>query len=151
MLIAKQYQICSYLVLLFSYHLFQLLGELLHEGQAISIGVSCESGQGGQWLAYIAHLVKESSVNDVTVVPVGISYDSAPNTSMQVGVKMDLCKHTLQEEEKVDWVYSEVSSQCMEKLISSHHLYAVLVFSACFHKADGSEISLAITMPIQFL
>lgn len=81
-------------VLLFSHHLFQLLGELLHEGQPLSVGVSTESGQGGQWLAYITHLVKETSVTDVTVVPVGISYDWVPKTSMPVGVTMHVCKHT---------------------------------------------------------
>lgn len=81
-------------VLRFSHHLFQLLGELLREGQSLSVGVSAESGQGGQWLAYITHLVKETSVTDVTVVPVGISYDCAPKISMPVGVKMHVCKHT---------------------------------------------------------
>lgn len=68
----------------FSSHLLQLLGELLHEGQPISVGLSPESGQGGQWLAYVTHLVKESSVTDVTVVPVGISYDCVPKTNKQV-------------------------------------------------------------------
>uniref|UniRef100_H3BXE6 Glycerol-3-phosphate acyltransferase 2, mitochondrial n=1 Tax=Tetraodon nigroviridis TaxID=99883 RepID=H3BXE6_TETNG len=63
-----------------------LLGELLREGQPLSVGVSAEPGQGGQWLAYITHLVKEASVTDVSVVPVGISYDRAPKTSMPVGV-----------------------------------------------------------------
>ncbi|XP_056889703.1 glycerol-3-phosphate acyltransferase 2, mitochondrial isoform X1 [Takifugu flavidus] len=62
-----------------------LLGELLHEGQPISVGLSPESGQGGQWLASVTHLVRESSVTDVTVVPVGISYDCVPKTSKQVG------------------------------------------------------------------
>lgn len=83
-----------FFVSLFSHHLFQLLGELLHEGQPLSVGVSAESGQGGQCLAYITHLVKEASVTDVTVVPVGISYDRVPQTSMPVGAKMHICKHT---------------------------------------------------------
>lgn len=62
----------------------QLLHELLHEGQAVSVGVSAESGQGGQWLAYITHLIKEGSVTDVTLVPVGISYDCVPLNDIQV-------------------------------------------------------------------
>ncbi|XP_041793794.1 glycerol-3-phosphate acyltransferase 2, mitochondrial [Chelmon rostratus] len=63
-----------------------LLDELLHEGQAISVGVSAESGQGGQWLARITQLIKEGSVPDVSLVPVGISYDCVPKTRMQVGL-----------------------------------------------------------------
>lgn len=113
-------------VLLFPHHLFQLLGELLNEGQPLSVGVSAESGQGGQWLAYIAHLVKETSVNDVTVVPVGISYDWPPKTSMPVGVKMHVCKHTNKRIFKDIcsvwrskymnvWIYSKVSRWRMEK------------------------------------
>ncbi|XP_049434269.1 glycerol-3-phosphate acyltransferase 2, mitochondrial isoform X2 [Epinephelus fuscoguttatus] len=63
-----------------------LVRELLHEGQAISVGVSAESGQGGQWLARIRQLIKEGSVPDVFLVPVGISYDCVPMTSAQVGL-----------------------------------------------------------------
>ncbi|XP_074526509.1 glycerol-3-phosphate acyltransferase 2, mitochondrial [Halichoeres trimaculatus] len=63
-----------------------LLRELLHEGQAISVGVSAKSGQGGQWLARIRQLFKEGSVPDVTLVPVGISYDCVPKTNDQVGL-----------------------------------------------------------------
>ncbi|MEQ2172807.1 hypothetical protein GOODEAATRI_025181, partial [Goodea atripinnis] len=66
-----------------------LVRELLHEGQALSIGVSAESGHGGQWLARIRQLIKEGSVPDVSLVPVGISYDSVTN------VKVHACKHTL--------------------------------------------------------
>ncbi|XP_029296675.1 glycerol-3-phosphate acyltransferase 2, mitochondrial [Cottoperca gobio] len=61
-----------------------LVRELLHEGQAISVGVSAESGQGGQWLARIRQLIKEGSVPDVSLVPVGISYDCVPKTNTQV-------------------------------------------------------------------
>nr|XP_020449481.1 glycerol-3-phosphate acyltransferase 2, mitochondrial-like [Monopterus albus] len=64
-----------------------LVRELLHEGQAISVGVSAKSGQGGQWLAHIRQLIKEGSVPDVSLVPVGISYDSLPTTNIQVGLK----------------------------------------------------------------
>lgn len=70
----------------------QLVCELLHEGQVISVGVSAESGRGGQWLARIRQLIKEGSVSDVSLVPVGISYDSVPKTSIQV----DVCKCTLE-------------------------------------------------------
>ncbi|XP_044051980.1 glycerol-3-phosphate acyltransferase 2, mitochondrial isoform X2 [Siniperca chuatsi] len=63
-----------------------LVRELLHEGQAISVGVSAESGQGGQWLARVRQLIKEGSVPDVSLVPVGISYDCVPKTNIQVDV-----------------------------------------------------------------
>ncbi|XP_049906447.1 glycerol-3-phosphate acyltransferase 2, mitochondrial [Epinephelus moara] len=63
-----------------------LVRELLHEGQAISVGVSAKSGQGGQWLAHIRQLIKEGSVPDVSLVPVGISYDCVPMTNAQVGL-----------------------------------------------------------------
>ncbi|CAI5649819.1 unnamed protein product [Oreochromis niloticus] len=63
-----------------------LVRELLHEGQAISIGVSERSGLGGQWLARIRQLIKEGSVPDVSLVPVGISYDCVPKTYIQVDV-----------------------------------------------------------------
>ncbi|XP_045891128.1 glycerol-3-phosphate acyltransferase 2, mitochondrial isoform X5 [Micropterus dolomieu] len=64
----------------------ELVRELLHEGQAISVGVSAESGRGGQWLARIRQLIKEGSVPDVSLVPVGISYDCLPKTNKQVGL-----------------------------------------------------------------
>lgn len=69
----------------------QLVRELLHEGQAISVGVSADSGLGGQWLARIRQIIKEGSVPDVSLVPVGISYDCVPKIITQV----DACKHTL--------------------------------------------------------
>ncbi|XP_074495436.1 glycerol-3-phosphate acyltransferase 2, mitochondrial isoform X1 [Sebastes fasciatus] len=69
---------------LYSPVMTSLLRELLHEGQAISVGVSAESGRGGQWLARIRQLIKEGSVPDVSLVPVGISYDCVPNTNTQV-------------------------------------------------------------------
>lgn len=70
----------------------QLVRELLHEGQALSVGVSAESGRGGQWLARIRQLIKEGSVPDVSLVPVGISYDCVPKTK---NIQVDQCKHTL--------------------------------------------------------
>ncbi|XP_035022138.2 glycerol-3-phosphate acyltransferase 2, mitochondrial [Hippoglossus stenolepis] len=71
---------------LYSPVMTSLVRELLHEGQAISVGVSSESGQGGQWLARIRQLIKEGHVPDVCLVPVGISYDCLPNTNIQVGL-----------------------------------------------------------------
>ncbi|XP_056233149.1 glycerol-3-phosphate acyltransferase 2, mitochondrial isoform X2 [Seriola aureovittata] len=69
---------------LFSPVMTSLVRELLHEGQVISVGVSAESGRGGQWLARIRQLIKEGSVPDVSLVPVGISYDCVPKTNIQV-------------------------------------------------------------------
>lgn len=71
----------------------QLVCELLHEGQALSVGVSALSGQGGQWLAHITQLIKEGSVPDVNLVPVGISYDSVPQTNVHV-VRVRTLKQT---------------------------------------------------------
>ena len=68
----------------------QLVRELLQEGQALSVGVASESGRGGQWLASIRQVIKEGSVPDVSLVPVGISYDCVPKSNTQVGA----CKHT---------------------------------------------------------
>lgn len=65
----------------------QLVDELLHEGQPISVGLSAETGRGGQWLAHIAQLLKRGSVTDVTLVPVGISYDRVPDTRTQVDAR----------------------------------------------------------------
>ncbi|XP_057688020.1 glycerol-3-phosphate acyltransferase 2, mitochondrial isoform X2 [Corythoichthys intestinalis] len=62
-----------------------LIRELLHEGQALSVGVSAESGQGGQWLGRIRQLIKDGSLPDISLVPVGISYDHLPENHMQVG------------------------------------------------------------------
>uniref|UniRef100_A0AAQ5ZB78 GPAT/DHAPAT C-terminal domain-containing protein n=1 Tax=Amphiprion ocellaris TaxID=80972 RepID=A0AAQ5ZB78_AMPOC len=76
---------------LYSPVMTSLVRELLHEGQAISVGVSPESGQGGQWLARVIQIIKERSVPDVRVVPVGISYDCVPKTNIQV----DECNRTL--------------------------------------------------------
>uniref|UniRef100_A0A672YJE0 Glycerol-3-phosphate acyltransferase 2, mitochondrial n=1 Tax=Sphaeramia orbicularis TaxID=375764 RepID=A0A672YJE0_9TELE len=61
-----------------------LVRELLHEGQALSVGVSAESGRGGLWLDHITQLIKERSVPDVCLVPVGISYCCVPKANAQV-------------------------------------------------------------------
>ncbi|KAK2837829.1 hypothetical protein Q5P01_015041 [Channa striata] len=71
---------------LYSSVMTSLVHELLHEGQAISVGVSVKSGQGGQWLACIRQLIKKESVPNVSLVPVGISYDYMPKTNIQVGL-----------------------------------------------------------------
>ncbi|XP_034093910.1 glycerol-3-phosphate acyltransferase 2, mitochondrial [Gymnodraco acuticeps] len=63
-----------------------LVRELLQEGQALSFGVAPESGRGGQWLASIRQVIKEGSVPDVSLVPVGISYDCVPKSNTQVGL-----------------------------------------------------------------
>ncbi|KAF0034075.1 hypothetical protein F2P81_014141 [Scophthalmus maximus] len=77
---------------LYSPVMTSLLRELLHEGQAISVGVSAESGQGGQWLARIRQLIKDGSVPDVSLVPVGISYDCVPKTNIQGVNASALCR-----------------------------------------------------------
>lgn len=71
---------------LYSAVVTSLVRELLHEGQAISVAVSAESGQGGQWLARVKQLIKDGSVPDVSLVPVGISYNCVPPTNTQIGL-----------------------------------------------------------------
>ncbi|TNN66874.1 Glycerol-3-phosphate acyltransferase 2, mitochondrial [Liparis tanakae] len=74
-----------------------LARELLHEGQAMSLGVSAESGRGGRWLARVTQLVKEGSVPDVSLVPVGLSYDCVPEANAQ---QMDKVLQTVSDGEK---------------------------------------------------
>eukprot|EP00064_Thunnus_orientalis_P014370 superscaffoldBa00002481_g14414 len=69
-----------------------LVHELLQEGQAISVGVSAESGRGGQWLACIRQLIKEGSFPDVSLVPVGISYDCVPRSDTQEMCESGRCR-----------------------------------------------------------
>ncbi|KAL0979240.1 hypothetical protein UPYG_G00182650 [Umbra pygmaea] len=71
---------------LYSPVMTSLVGELLSEGQALSVCMSGESGCGGQWLARIRQAVIDGVVPDVHLVPVGISYDCAPNASTQVSL-----------------------------------------------------------------
>ncbi|CAL8330507.1 unnamed protein product [Arctogadus glacialis] len=71
---------------LYSPTMTALLRELLCEGQALSVSVCRETGRGGQWLARIRQIIKEGEVPDVSLVPVGISYDSIPNTGIPVGL-----------------------------------------------------------------
>ncbi|KAK0144220.1 Glycerol-3-phosphate acyltransferase 2, mitochondrial [Merluccius polli] len=69
-----------------------LLRELLCEGQALSVSVCGETGHGGQWLARIRQVIKEGTVPDVSLVPVGISYDCIPDTGLPAGLtQVGLC------------------------------------------------------------
>ncbi|CAL1614966.1 unnamed protein product [Knipowitschia caucasica] len=63
-----------------------LVRELLHEGQAVSVSVSAEPGEGGPWLSRIRQFIKDGAVPDVSLVPVGISYDFVPPADPQIGV-----------------------------------------------------------------
>ncbi|XP_036435603.1 glycerol-3-phosphate acyltransferase 2, mitochondrial [Colossoma macropomum] len=55
-----------------------LIGELLRAGESLSLCVCVESGHGGQWLARVRQAVTQGLVPDVSLVPVGISYDCPP-------------------------------------------------------------------------
>ncbi|KAM4615780.1 glycerol-3-phosphate acyltransferase 2, mitochondrial [Polymixia lowei] len=71
---------------LYSPIMTSLVCELLREGQAIGVSVSRESGQGGQWLARLRQVIKDGAISDVSLVPVGISYDCVPETNRQFGL-----------------------------------------------------------------
>ncbi|XP_036382085.1 glycerol-3-phosphate acyltransferase 2, mitochondrial [Megalops cyprinoides] len=51
------------------------VGELLREGQSVSLTVDAGSGRGGQWLTRVREAVRDGTVPDVSLVPVSISYD----------------------------------------------------------------------------
>ncbi|KAK1787095.1 hypothetical protein P4O66_017470, partial [Electrophorus voltai] len=70
-----------------------LVGELLLAGESLSFGICSESGHGGQWLARVRQAVIDGLVPDVSLVPVGISYDCPPceTTQGQAGVLSVLC------------------------------------------------------------
>ncbi|XP_072537227.1 glycerol-3-phosphate acyltransferase 2, mitochondrial [Salminus brasiliensis] len=61
-----------------------LIEELLSTGESLSLGVCEESGRGGQWLARIRQAVTRGLVPDVSLVPVGISYDRPPHRDTQM-------------------------------------------------------------------
>ncbi|XP_026099971.1 glycerol-3-phosphate acyltransferase 2, mitochondrial [Carassius auratus] len=63
-------------------------GELLREGASLSVGICASGGQGGQWLARVHQAISDGLVPDVSIVPVGISYDCLPRyfTRPQAGV-----------------------------------------------------------------
>lgn len=103
----------------------QLVEELLlHEGQAMSVGLSAETGHGGQWLAHIAQLLQQRSVTDVTVVPVGISYDRVPDAGTQV----EIHKHQVAFRSKGD----KGSVQVLHNHLSCHWLNTFEICRACF-------------------
>ncbi|KAG5840510.1 hypothetical protein ANANG_G00189570 [Anguilla anguilla] len=52
-----------------------LVGELLREGQSVSVTLSPGSGRGGQWLARVWEAVRDGAVPDVSLVPVSVAYD----------------------------------------------------------------------------
>ncbi|XP_062854763.1 glycerol-3-phosphate acyltransferase 2, mitochondrial isoform X3 [Trichomycterus rosablanca] len=68
---------------LYSPIMTSLVGELLTAGESLSVGMCEESGGGGQWLARIRQAVLDGLVPDVSLVPVGISYDCPPSQSTQ--------------------------------------------------------------------
>uniref|UniRef100_A0A8C1GG68 Glycerol-3-phosphate acyltransferase 2, mitochondrial n=1 Tax=Cyprinus carpio TaxID=7962 RepID=A0A8C1GG68_CYPCA len=63
-------------------------GELLREGASLSVGICGSRGHGGQWLARVHQAISDGLVPDVSIVPVGISYDCLPRffTRPQAGV-----------------------------------------------------------------
>ncbi|XP_064209945.1 glycerol-3-phosphate acyltransferase 2, mitochondrial [Anguilla rostrata] len=56
-----------------------LVGELLRDGQSVSVTLSPGSGRGGQWLARVWEAVRDGAVPDVSLVPVSVAYDRAPD------------------------------------------------------------------------
>ncbi|XP_018617864.1 glycerol-3-phosphate acyltransferase 2, mitochondrial isoform X1 [Scleropages formosus] len=69
------------------------IGELLREGRSVSFGLAVSSGQGARWLARIREVVRDGAVPDVSLVPVSVAYDRAPQLHMQAqqGVLSLLC------------------------------------------------------------
>ncbi|KAK2898847.1 hypothetical protein Q8A67_010265 [Cirrhinus molitorella] len=63
---------------LYSPVMTSFVGELLREGVALSVGICASGGHGGQWLARVHQAISDGLVADVSVVPVGISYDCLP-------------------------------------------------------------------------
>ncbi|XP_030621928.1 glycerol-3-phosphate acyltransferase 2, mitochondrial [Chanos chanos] len=72
---------------LYSSLMTSLVGELLCSGESLSIGIDEHSGHGSQWLARVRQALTDGLVPDVSVVPVGISYDCPPyqSTALQAG------------------------------------------------------------------
>ncbi|KAI2661460.1 Glycerol-3-phosphate acyltransferase 1, mitochondrial [Labeo rohita] len=73
---------------LYSPVMTSFIAELLREGAALNVGICASGGHGGQWLARVHQAISDGLVPDVSVVPVGISYDSLPRyfTHPQAGV-----------------------------------------------------------------
>ncbi|MFT7808324.1 glycerol-3-phosphate acyltransferase 2, mitochondrial-like isoform X1 [Arapaima gigas] len=59
------------------------IGELLREGQSVSFGLAMPSGQGAEWLTVMLDAMRESTIPDVTLIPVTIAYDRVPVSSIQ--------------------------------------------------------------------
>uniref|UniRef100_A0A673HIQ2 Glycerol-3-phosphate acyltransferase 2, mitochondrial-like n=1 Tax=Sinocyclocheilus rhinocerous TaxID=307959 RepID=A0A673HIQ2_9TELE len=60
---------------LYSPVMTSFIGELLREGAAVSVVICASGGHSGQWLARVHQAISDGLVPDVSVVPVGISYD----------------------------------------------------------------------------
>ncbi|XP_056102575.1 glycerol-3-phosphate acyltransferase 2, mitochondrial [Rhinichthys klamathensis goyatoka] len=73
---------------LYSPVMTSFIGELLREGAALSVGIIAARGHGGQWLARVHQAISDGLVPDVSIVPVGVSYDCLPRHFMrpQAGV-----------------------------------------------------------------
>ncbi|XP_042585960.1 glycerol-3-phosphate acyltransferase 2, mitochondrial isoform X2 [Cyprinus carpio] len=73
---------------LYSPVMTSFIGELLREGAAVSVGICMSGGHSGQWLARVHQAISDGLVPDVSVVPVGISYDCLPRyfTRPQAGL-----------------------------------------------------------------
>ncbi|XP_077078828.1 glycerol-3-phosphate acyltransferase 2, mitochondrial isoform X1 [Siphateles boraxobius] len=73
---------------LYSSVMTSFIGELLREGTALSVGITTARGHGGQWLARVHQAISDGLVPDVSIVPVGVSYDCLPHHFMhpQAGV-----------------------------------------------------------------
>ncbi|KAG1930932.1 glycerol-3-phosphate acyltransferase 2, mitochondrial [Pimephales promelas] len=73
---------------LYSPVMTSFIGELLREGAALSVGITAARGHGGQWLARVHQAISDGLVPDVSIVPVGVSYDCLPRYFMrpQAGV-----------------------------------------------------------------
>ena len=94
-------------------YLQQVLGELLCEGQAVSVCVSGLSGQGGQWLARLHQIMLEGAMPTVCLVPVGISYDCVPQASTKVlSLQTHILIHTPTHTPGVPGVWSFCSKMC---------------------------------------
>uniref|UniRef100_A0A671PSR8 Glycerol-3-phosphate acyltransferase 2, mitochondrial-like n=1 Tax=Sinocyclocheilus anshuiensis TaxID=1608454 RepID=A0A671PSR8_9TELE len=73
---------------LYSPVMTSFIGELLREGAAVSVGICASGGHSGQWLARVHQAISDGLVPDVSIVPVGISYDCLPRyfTRPQAGL-----------------------------------------------------------------
>ncbi|XDV48709.1 hypothetical protein PO909_018088 [Leuciscus waleckii] len=68
---------------LYSSVMTSFIGELLREGAALCVGITAARGHGGQWLARVHQAISDGLVPDVSIVPVGVSYDCLPRHFMR--------------------------------------------------------------------